>query len=79
MSKVTLLISVDDQYKQQILEVVKSLQASGMKIEQIMEQIGVITGSIDSAQIEGISQVEGVAAVEVSQQYQLDPPESEIQ
>jgi hypothetical protein len=79
MSKVNLLISVNDKYREQILEVVKPLQASGMKIEQIMEQIGVITGSIDSAQVEGISQVEGVAAVEVSQQYQLDPPESEIQ
>ncbi|MBD2773009.1 ketohydroxyglutarate aldolase [Iningainema tapete] len=79
MSKINLLISVDDRHIEQILEVAQALQASGMKIEQLMEQIGVITGSIDSTQVEGISQIEGVAAVEVEQKYQLEPPESEIQ
>ena len=79
MSKVNLLISVNDRDREQIQEVVKALQAFGMKIEQVMKQTGVITGSIDSARVEGISQVEGVAAVEVEQKFQLKPPESEIQ
>ena len=79
MSKVNLLISINDRDREQIQEVVKALQAFGMKIEQVMKQTGVITGSIDSARVEGISQVEGVAAVEVEQKFQLKPPESEIQ
>ena len=78
MSKVNLLISVNDRDREQIQEVVKALQASGLKIEQVMKQTGVITGSIDSARVEEISQVEGVAAVEVEQKFQLKPPESEI-
>ena len=79
MSKVNLLISVDDRDREQIQKVVKALQASGLKIKQVMKQTGVITGSIDSARVEGISQVKGVAAVEVEQEIQLKPPESEIQ
>ncbi len=79
MSKVNLLISVEDNDRKQILEVVQALQTSGVKIEQVMEQIGVITGSIDSEQVERVSRVEGVAAVEVEQEFQLEPPESEIQ
>lgn len=79
MSKVNLLICVDDRHKEQILEVVKALQASGLKIEIVMEQTGVITGSIDSIQVEGIAGIEGVAVVEVEQKFQLEPPESEIQ
>ena len=79
MSKVNLLISVGDRDREQISKVVEALQASGLKIEQVMKQTGVITGSIDSTQVEGISQVEGVAAVEVEQKFQLKPPESEIQ
>ena len=79
MSKVNLLISVDDRHLEQISKVVEALQASGLKIEQMMKQTGVITGSIDSTQVEGISQVEGVAAVEIEQKFLLEPPESEIQ
>ena len=79
MSRVNLLISVNDRDREQISKVVEALQASGLKIEQVMKQTGVITGSIDSTQVEGISQVEGVAAVEVEQKFQLKPPESEIQ
>lgn len=79
MSKVNLLISVEDNHREQILEVVKALQTYGVKIEHVMEQIRVIRGSIDSEQVEGISQVQGIAAVEVEQKFQLEPPESEIQ
>ena len=79
MSKVNLLICVDDRNKEQIPKVVEALQASGLKIERVMEQTGVVTGSIDSTQVEGIARVEGVVAVEVEQEFQLKPPESEIQ
>ncbi|MBF2065957.1 MAG: ketohydroxyglutarate aldolase [Calothrix sp. C42_A2020_038] len=78
MAKVNLSILVDEQHKDKILEVVEALQAYGMKVESIMEQIGVITGSIDS-DIKALSNITGVAAVEVAQQYQLPPPSSEIQ
>ncbi|MBW4671304.1 MAG: ketohydroxyglutarate aldolase [Cyanomargarita calcarea GSE-NOS-MK-12-04C] len=79
MSRVNLSVLIDDRYRDRILEVVEVLQANGMKVEHSMEQIGVITGSIDSTQVERISNIEGVASVEFAQGYQLEPPESDIQ
>ena len=79
MSTINLSILIDDRYRDRILEVVSILQANGMKVQHFMEQIGVITGSIDSTQVEGISNIEGVASVEFAQTYQLEPPESDIQ
>ncbi|WP_414585011.1 ketohydroxyglutarate aldolase [Scytonema sp. PCC 10023] len=79
MSQVNLVISVDDEHKNQILEVMENLQAIGMKVEQSMPQIGVIVGSIDSTKVEEVSAVEGVAAVETSRSFQIAPPESDIQ
>jgi hypothetical protein len=79
MSEVNLSVLVKDDYRERILEVVAALQADGMKVEQLMEQIGVIAGSIDSTKLAGIERIEGVAAVELAQRYQLEPPTSEIQ
>lgn len=39
----------------------------------------VITGSCDEANVNRISQVEGVAHVETQQKYQIAPPQSEIE
>lgn len=79
MSRVNLIISVDDEHRDRLLEVVEELQAAGMKVEQWMEQIGVVQGSVDSAQVGVLSRVKGVAHVEPLQGYQLAPPESDIQ
>lgn len=79
MPNMQVTVLVDDQHRERILEVVEALQASGMKVERWMEQIGIITGSVDSAQVNTLSHVEGVATVESEQQYQLEPPDSEIQ
>jgi hypothetical protein len=79
MSTVNLSVLIGDRYRDRILEVVGVLQANGMKVEHWMEQIGVITGSIDSTQVEGISNIEGVDCVEFAQGYQLEPPGSDIQ
>ncbi len=79
MSEVNLSVLVNDDYSDRILEVVAALQAGGMKVEQLMEQIGVITGSIDSTKVAEIERIEGVSAVELAQRYQLKPPSSEIQ
>lgn len=79
MSNLQVTVLVDDQHRDRILEVVEALQTSGMTVERWMEQIGVITGSVDSTQVDRLSQVEGVAAVEQSHSYQLEPPNSDIQ
>lgn len=79
MSKVNLSISVDDNHVDRMSDVVQNLESAGLKVEQLMENIGIITGSCDSAKVEALSKIEGVAHVEPSRQYQLAPPDSEIQ
>lgn len=79
MSTVNLSVAVDDDYINRMSEVVQKLEAAGMKVEQVMETLGIITGSCSSDKVEALSQVEGVTHVETSREYQIAPPDSEIQ
>lgn len=79
MSTVNLSVAVNDDYLNRMSEVVQKLQAAGMKVEQVMETLGIITGSCSSEKVKALSGVEGVTHVERSREYQIAPPDSEIQ
>ncbi|NET38507.1 MAG: ketohydroxyglutarate aldolase [Cyanothece sp. SIO1E1] len=79
MSKIKLLVSIDDEHLEQILDVIQDLQAAGMQVDQIMDKLGIVTGSCDSTKVDALSQVAGVLEVEPEQGYQIAPPDSDIQ
>ena len=79
MSKIKVLISVGDEYYDRLSEVAEKLQAAGMHVDQWLVEIGVLTGSISADKVSSLSQIEGVADVESSDEYQLAPPDSDIQ
>lgn len=79
MPKVNLLVSVDDEHMDRFHEVVQRVKNAGMDVEQGMEAMGVVTGSIEPEKVEPLRNVEGVAHVERSRRYQIAPPDSEIQ
>jgi hypothetical protein len=79
MSTVNVTISVDNAHLEQISEITKRLQSAGMSVEQTLPTIGVISGSIDSEEVNRLYQIEGVQTIEPQQSYRLPPPESEIQ
>jgi hypothetical protein len=79
MPKVSLSISVDDEYLDRFPEVVERIKKAGMKVEQQMEKIGVITGSIDSTKAKSLQKIKGVANVEQPRQFQIAPPDSDVQ
>lgn len=79
MSVLKISVSVDEQHLDRFTEVVKEIRQAGMKVEQQLKDIGVITGTIDSAKVESLSKVKGVAHVEESRQFQIAPPDSDIQ
>lgn len=79
MAEVNVIVSVDDAHLPDILEVAEDLRKAGVEVEQIMDTIGVITGSCNSQAVSTLAQIAGVAAVEKEQRYQLPPPNSEIQ
>ena len=72
-------ISVADTFLDRFADVVKRIEQAGLTVDQQLDMIGVITGSIDSDDIDKLDQVEGVAAVERSGGFQLPPPEDPIQ
>ncbi|AFZ24191.1 hypothetical protein Cylst_1943 [Cylindrospermum stagnale PCC 7417] len=79
MSKVNLSISVDENHMNKILEVADNLHSAGMNVQQVLDKLGILTGSCDLDKVETLSRVEGVSHVELSREYQLEPPESDIQ
>lgn len=79
MSQVPICVSIDEAHLAQIQQISQRLQSSGMTVEQTLATIGVITGSINADRLENITQIEGVKNVETQQNYQLNPPHSDLQ
>jgi hypothetical protein len=79
MSVSKISVSVDEQHLDRFTEVVREIKQAGMKVEQQLNDIGVITGTIDSAKVESLNKVKGVAHVEESRQFHIAPPDSDIQ
>jgi UDP-N-acetylmuramate-alanine ligase len=77
--KVSLLISVADDHLDRFSEVVKEVEDAGMEVEQRMEDLGVLAGTIDSEKVEPLRQVAGVSHVEESRRFQIPPPDSDVQ
>jgi hypothetical protein len=74
--KVTVLVT--PAFQDRFDEVVERTRAAGLQVESELRNVGVIAGSIESNQLDGLRSVEGVAAVEIQRVIQLPPPDSEI-
>jgi hypothetical protein len=72
-------ISVSDDALERIDEVVAALEEGGMRVEQVLRPVGVITGSADTQRVQALGAVVGVAAVEPQRTVQLPPPDSDVQ
>jgi hypothetical protein len=79
MPTIKVLIAVQDDYQSCLPEVAANLQAAGMQVEQWLPEIGVITGSVDAEKLSLLSQIAGVDSIESDQEYQLAPPEQDLQ
>ena len=72
-------VSIAEDYRNRFPEVIDRVKKAGLNVEEELEEIGVVTGSIDPARLADLERVEGVAAAEVGRQIRIAPPESEIQ
>jgi hypothetical protein len=79
MAEVNVSVSVADGSMNRFSEVVRRLKDAGLDVEQELEEIGVVTGSIDSEKAESLREIEGVSHVERSREYRIAPPDSDIQ
>ena len=59
--------------------VAEQLRAAGVNVEQVLGEIGVITGSVPAGRRAALADVPGVLSVEAEQGFQLPPSDAEIQ
>jgi hypothetical protein len=79
MAEVNVSVSVADGSMDRFSEVVRRLKDAGLDVEQELEEIGVVTGSIDPEKVESLREIEGVSHVERSREVRIAPPDSDIQ
>lgn len=79
MSKVSVSVSISDDQIDRFSEVVDQARAAGLEVWQELDLIGVVSGSIDEERMDELRGLPGVAAVEPERDFEIAPPESEIQ
>ncbi|HEY6911572.1 MAG TPA: hypothetical protein VI356_19485 [Myxococcales bacterium] len=78
-SRLNVTVLVDDAALQRIRSIARRLEKAGMKVEEVQEEIGTITGSVPADELRALEHVEGVSGVEEQRQVSIAPPGSEVQ
>ena len=69
------IVTVGDERLDKLQDVVGELEDSGLVVEDVLEVIGQVTGTVESSvQVEHLRAVSGVEAVETERIVQLPPP-----
>jgi hypothetical protein len=79
MAKENVNISVADNSRTRFPEVVRALRDAGLDVTQELESLGIVSGSIESAKVADLQQMDGVTSVEKERTYEIAPPESPLQ
>jgi len=72
-------VTVDDAHLGQVANLADQLSSAGMHVEQVLGEVGIITGSAPSEARAALEGLAGVSAVESDNSFQLPPPDSEVQ
>ncbi len=64
LSITRIIVTVDDQHLTRIQMVVTELQSAGMKIEQVMSTVGIISGEVSLSRLSILQTIPGVLNVE---------------
>ena len=74
------LVSIDEAHLPDLGSVVERLAAAGMRVEQVHELSGIVTGAAAVSQLRALGEIEGVAQAEVAAgSFQIAPPDADIQ
>lgn len=73
------VISVADDQVDDMSTVVDALRAAGLRVGEVLDSSGIVTGTVDGEALASLSAVPGVLDVERSRVYQVPPPESPVQ
>ena len=76
---VSVVVSVDDDHLDDIDKVVTDLRRAGLRVDNVLDAVGVVTGTVAGASVEALESVPGVAEVELERVNRVAPPDAEIQ
>ncbi|RZU31915.1 hypothetical protein [Blastococcus saxobsidens] len=72
-------VTVDDGHLAALDGVVQGLRARGMQVDQVLDGLGIITGSVPPGAAGALTAVDGVVSVDEQLAVQLPPPEAPVQ
>jgi hypothetical protein len=61
-----------------IHDVARDLKAAGLAVDQVMEAVGVVTGSADPASKAKLRKVRGVSDVSADHPVDIGPPDADV-
>ena len=79
MADEQVVISVADDHVDDMSSVVEALRHAGLRVAEVLDSVGVVTGTVDGDALGSLSTVPGVAEVERSHVVEIAPPDSPVQ
>lgn len=73
------IVTVDDAHLADLVVLAATLRERGMQVDQVLAEIGVITGQLPAGRPLAVLQVDGVTAVEPVGRVRLPPPDAPVQ
>lgn len=77
--KISVVVTVGLKAVDPFSAVVHRLEEAGLEVDQTLETVRLVTGSVPEEALERVEGVEGVLAVERLREFHIAPPESEVQ
>jgi hypothetical protein len=71
MSKVEVIVKVEDSSADKMSEIARQCEQAGMRVGQQMKSLGMISGAVDKANVGKLERIRGVAYVEESREIKL--------
>lgn len=76
---VNVVVSVADDHLDELSTVVTALRGAGLHVDDVLDAVGMVTGTVAGASVEALESVPGVAEVELQRVQRVAPPDAEIQ
>ncbi|MGW5054113.1 hypothetical protein [Actinokineospora sp. NPDC004072] len=73
------LVVLADSGLARLPEVVAGLEAAGMRVDEVLDSVGVVSGAIASHAVAALSEIDGVEGIEQVGAFQLPDPGSDVQ
>ncbi len=77
--RVNIVVSVDGRWADSMGAVGEQLARAGMDVEESLDALATVTGSIPASSVPALRALEEVSAVEVERTYQIAPPDADVQ